>query len=260
MLPKPSTDLSNDIAIYRASDVFSYIMNRYIETYDDFIYKDDFGKYVFTKVMSDRNIMASFYLFFTEMVNSDIITLGDQATIIVAGTFPFLNWRRHKYSEIKSEKSKKIIDHQMLMNYIMTDRSIKVDETHLCQKFNDWINECMAKPEQIDAITNISGNIKMMYNQNTSELDLINMITAMFGESRVRVGTIGDDIIKSIAELSRYVYADIDQHIMIPQKIIKECAYYLNLLFDRATEDVEGEIYDDNDKDKGEEPPEDYSV
>ena len=62
-----SANHSNDIVVYRCSDVFSYIINRYIQTYEDFVYKDDFGKYVFPKLMDDRNIIASFYLFLTEM-------------------------------------------------------------------------------------------------------------------------------------------------------------------------------------------------
>ena len=228
-------------------------MNRYIETYEDFVYKDDYGKYVFTKLMSDRNIMASLYLFMTELVNSDMIQLGSQSTIIVSGTYPFMNWRRSMYNQIKSKHSRKIIDHQMLLNYVMVDRSIKIDEYHLSRKFNEWVNMCMSKTDDLDSAVNVADNIKFMHNRTTSESDLINIIVAMYGESRVRVGIPDGDYIRSIRELNEYVYKDIDPETMIPKKVINESAYYLNLLL-KSKFNVE----DLDDGDEGEEQETDY--
>ena len=251
-------DHSQDIVIYRGSDIFSYIMNRYIQTYDDFVYKDDYGKYVFTKLMADRNIMASFYLFLTEMVNSDILPLGEQSTFIVTGTYPFLNWRRSMYDNIKSPKSQRIINHQMLLNYVMTDRTIKLDETHLCRKLNEWINTCMCSPDDLASAVNIADNIKFMYNRNTSERDLINIIMAMYGESRVTLSRPNTDYIKSVEELNEYVYMDIPKDHMIPKKIIDESVYYLNLQLNRELDD--GGVGDDSEENQGEESAEDYTI
>jgi len=199
-------------------------MNRYIDTYDDFVYRDMDNKYVFTKLMSDRNFMVSISMFFTELVNSDLMKLGKRSTIVVGGTYPFLNWRRHYYSEITCTSLQRIIRNQMFLNYVLTDRSIRMDEQHMCAQWNNWVFEAMGKENFITGLTNIKSNLKVFYNKNTSEDDLIYLIKELFGSSRVSVGTI--DTCISIAELNRYVYKTVNDR-KIPDKIHEECMFYL---------------------------------
>jgi len=213
---------NKDVFVYRISDIASYIINRYIETYEEYIYKNDNGKYVFTKMMSDRDLRTTFNLFFNELVNSDRFPLGSKMTIVVGGSYPFLNWRKSKYSDIVTQSSKDIIRKQLFLNYVMRDRSIVIDEHHFCKHFNEWVYEMI---EDNTKVTNRT-NVHFFYNASASEIDLIRTTRVLYGTSRVELKDI--DTIKSICELSECVYRGIDDN-EIPTKVFDELKYYMAL-------------------------------
>jgi hypothetical protein len=174
--------------------------------------------------MSDKNITLSFNMFLRELVYTDMFTFGERDTIIVSGGYPFMNWRRAHYDDIR-ENSRSIIDNHMLLNYIMTDRSIKLDEYHLCNQVNNWFLSMMNTPESVAQILDIQKDaLSLFMNKNLSESDIINMIKGIFGESRVSVMDI--DCIKSIGEFNSYVFKDV-KTCDIPEKLIQESIFFI---------------------------------
>ena len=175
-----SNQHSNDIHIYKLSDVMSYIMTRYIQTYEDFVYKNSDGKYVFTKMMSDRNIQITFNMFLREFVYNDQFKFGNRNTLIVAGSYPFMNWRRTHFDDIK-DNNKNVIIKQLFLNYIITDRSIRVDEVHLCNNINAWFVEKMINPQGLADTLDMKLNaVSFVFNKNLSELDFINIVKVVY--------------------------------------------------------------------------------
>lgn len=239
---KPS---SNDIHIYRSSDIFSYMINRYIETYDDYIVNDGFGKYIFVKSMSENNINIAFSSFFDELITSNKFDLGTRKTIIVSGGYPFMNWRMSQFNEVVSNSSKTILKNQMFLNYVLTDRQVKIDESFLNLMLNSWFLRFMSSPKDLAKLISKYDNLYMFCNKRVSEDDLISVITEMFGVSRIDVKSI--DQFKSMCELSKHVYKDIEP-MDIPDVILDECIQYIKMMFN-------GELPDNgvNGSDDGEE-------
>lgn len=231
----PLKDERNDVHIYRASDVLSYIVNRYIDTYDDFVFKDGTGKYVFAKTMSDANIRTAFSMFFTELVNSNKFTMGNKKTFIVSGGFPFMNWKTSQFDEIKVESSRKIIKTQMFLNYVMTDRQIKIDEVHLCNVWNTWSFNLMSNQEELNDMLNLYDGVHFLCNKHSNEDDYIDVVTKVFGPSRVTLMDL--DIVKSISELNKFVFKDLVET-EIPMKIVSEGVQYLKLILNQPDDDV----------------------
>jgi hypothetical protein len=174
--------------------------------------------------MSDKNIQASFNLFLRELVYTDKFTFGTRDTVFVCGSYPFMNWRRSMYDGV-GESSRPVIDNHMLINYIMTDRSIKIDEYHLCGQINNWFITLMNNTKTISQILDIKEDtLSLFMNKNLSETDIINMIKGIFGESRV--STMDIDCIKSIAEFNTYIFKDVETD-DIPEKLIEESVFYI---------------------------------
>jgi hypothetical protein len=142
----------------------------------------------------------------------------------VCGSFPFMNWRRSHYDDIK-DNGRRVIDNQMLINYVMTDRSIKIDEYHLSSQITEWFITLMNNPKNITQILDVKEDVVSLFmNKNLSELDIINMIKGIFGESRVSVKDI--DCIKTIAEFNTYIFKDVEND-DIPEKLIAESIFYI---------------------------------
>lgn len=180
---RPKTE--HNVVIYRYSTILSYIMERFLDDFDEGIERANGDVYLFTTSYKVDHLISAFFDYVDDFFSrSEDHPYGLISTVVVSSGYPHHSWLNEFKKDFEEDDRRlKIVKSKLLLRYVMSDRKFRCDESELNKLFETLFTTYMTGKRF--AITPNYNTVTWVGCKSTSEFDMVKIIKSCHTKGKI---------------------------------------------------------------------------